>query len=126
MRAAITNNSTAPQGVHTPLGVKSIKPGETRTLDVAEGYEGRLLALPFFGVEVMGEVTPIKSGVVQAHEAAPIPAVVSEAFDAELLEAATDEELAQMHQDKFGKPPHHAAKRETIIAKLVAPAEDEA
>jgi len=47
---------------------------------------------------------------------------VAETFDAELLEAATDEELAEMHEKKFGRPPHHAAKRETIIAKLAAPA----
>lgn len=125
MRATITNNSTAPQGIRTPLGVKSVKPGQTRTLDIEEGYEDRLLSLPFLKVDVKGEASAIKSGVVQPHEAATEVGPMAETFDAELLSAATDEELAQMHQDKFGKPPHHAAKRETIIAKLVAPADEE-
>ena len=114
MRAKITNNSKAPQGIRTPLGVKSVKPGETRTLEIQEGYEDRLLALPFLTVEVKDAAPPVDLPPAETMT------------DAELLEAATDAELAQMHQAKFGKPPHHAAKRETIIAKLVAPIDDEA
>jgi len=143
MRAKITNNSASPQGVHTPLGVKFVKPGQTRTLEIQEGYEERLLVLPFLtvdvhieGVEVTdaplagtGEAIQLPTFDSNGEPVPPIQALsgdIAETYDAELLEAATDEELAQMHQDKFGKPPHHAAKRETIIAKLVAPADDEA
>jgi hypothetical protein len=150
MRATIHNISKANQGVWTDEGLVHIEPGRQRTVTIAEGHEERVQGLPFLKVEVKGEglsagagdlsasrtvsVTDIQphtetwvDGVRHVEKNGPIQTIVTDAetFDAELLSAATDEELAQMHQDKFGKPPHHAAKRETIIAKLTAPAEGE-
>lgn len=47
MKAKITNESRALQGVHTADGLKFIEPGETRTLDVLDSYVERVKALPF-------------------------------------------------------------------------------
>lgn len=50
MKATITNNSRAPQGVHTESGLAFIEPGDTRAIDVAEGYVERVKALRFLNV----------------------------------------------------------------------------
>ncbi|GEM_PF-3805610 len=206
MRAKITNTGKAPQGIPTTEGVKTVRPGETRSFEVDTGALKRARGLPFLTITdgdttdepverlwlaladdesgsgfttidmsgrkflgfATGPTRPTEIGdyrfeplerkpfhyeprpidpqpvadaplagtgaavqipTVDALTGEPIPPVatvsgeVAETFDAELLEAATDAELAEMHEKKFGKPPHHAAKRETIIAKLAAPAE---
>ncbi|MBO9710567.1 MAG: hypothetical protein J7521_20390 [Caulobacter sp.] len=121
MRVTITNNSKAPQGVYADDGLRFIEPGAQRTITVAEDYVDRVKSLPFFAVEMH---QTIKAGIVSPEESsASVTGKVAETFDAELLEAATDAELAEMHKDKFGKAPHHAAKRETIIAKLAGTGE---
>lgn len=47
----ITNNSRAPQGVHSTTGLVFIEPGQTCDIDVAESYVERVKALPFLGIE---------------------------------------------------------------------------
>jgi hypothetical protein len=47
----ITNNSKANQGVWTKDGLVHLDPGQTRDLDLAEGYLERIKALPFLTVE---------------------------------------------------------------------------
>lgn len=51
MRAKITNNSRANQGVYTDEGLVFIEPGKSRKLTIAADYVDRVKALPFLAVE---------------------------------------------------------------------------
>jgi hypothetical protein len=69
MKATITNNSRALQGVHSVTGLVNIEPGKSRVVDVAEGYAERVDALPFLSVEWADEPKqdkPQDKPVVQA------------------------------------------------------------
>jgi hypothetical protein len=59
----ITNTSRAPQGVHTTQGLRFIAPGETRELDVLEGYRARVDALPHLSAE-----TPLNEPIKTKEE----------------------------------------------------------
>lgn len=48
MKATITNNSRAMQGVHSVAGLVFIEPGASKPVDVADDYVDRVKALPFF------------------------------------------------------------------------------
>jgi hypothetical protein len=50
MKAKITNNSKANQGVWTVDGLEFIEPGQTRTLTIATDYVDRVRKLPFLKV----------------------------------------------------------------------------
>lgn len=50
MKLEITNNSRAPQGVHTMHGVKFVHPNETKTLDIPKEWHERLHTLEDAGV----------------------------------------------------------------------------
>ena len=121
MKTTITNISKARQGIQTPNGLAWIKPDETRTLDLDEESHARVIELSDL-LEVDGAPVAHGNGEPKAKDAEPLdpdgdddPAnlIVDDTFD-----AMTDEQLAALYLDQFGKAPHHKAKRETIIAKL--------
>lgn len=107
MKIEITNTSDAPQGVHTETGVMFVNPGKTRTLDVTDDYLPRLKRLPFLTVAGAEQAEDRKGNNIPA----PLPAD-------ELLISMDDDEFAAFYESVTGKKPHHAAKRETLIAKL--------
>ncbi|MGV4796134.1 hypothetical protein [Rhizobium sp. F40D2] len=47
----VTNNSKAPQGLHTVIGVRFVRPGETKELDLTEGQAKRISRLGFIDLE---------------------------------------------------------------------------
>lgn len=47
----VTNNSKAPQGLHTINGVRFVRPGETKELDLTEGQAKRISRLGFIDLE---------------------------------------------------------------------------
>jgi hypothetical protein len=51
MKASITNNSRALQGVHSVAGLVFIEPKATLSIDVADDYVERVKALPFLTVD---------------------------------------------------------------------------
>lgn len=51
MKATITNTSTANQGVWTTDGLRTIEPGQSRELTIAEDYVERVRSLPFLTIE---------------------------------------------------------------------------
>lgn len=54
MRAKVTNNSRANQGVYTDDGLVHLEPGQTLTLVIADDYVGRVKKLPFLDVVPAG------------------------------------------------------------------------
>ena len=51
MKANVTNNSQANQGVYTDEGLEFLDPGETRSHVIAKDYVERAKSLPFLTVE---------------------------------------------------------------------------
>ncbi|MET0439119.1 MAG: hypothetical protein ABW043_16665 [Devosia sp.] len=112
MKAKVTNNSKALQGVWTPEGLLQIEPGHSRTLVIKAGHEERTKRFPFLSVEVVGEVEP--------QQAAPPPA---DADNADLIGAMTDDELRALILRKTGKPAHHKAGHDRLLELAKAAAQ---
>ena len=133
MKTTITNISKARQGIQTPNGLAWIKPDETRTLDLDEESHARVIELEDLlrignGSEVKNIAAMLeakgKGGEMLQEGSLPEGVTVGERVGYEAVrgndafDLMTDEQLAALYLDQFGKAPHHKAKRETIIAKL--------
>lgn len=60
------------------------------------------------------------SGIVDVEVTEPVYIPFSGTAEYNTLEALSDEDLGQMHNDKFGKMPAHNALKATIINKLLS------
>lgn len=100
MKAKVTNNSKAIQGVWTEDGIVHIEPGHSRTLTIKEGHEEATCRLAFLHVAPVGE---------SQSEAVSEPAG---------LDTMTDDELRAMVEKKIGKKPHHKTGRAKLIEAL--------
>jgi hypothetical protein len=67
----VTNNSRAPQGIHTLDGVTYVKPGETKTVRINESLARIAKALDFFDLE--GEPEDDDLGQPDARQSVYVP-----------------------------------------------------
>lgn len=107
IRISIRNVSRSPRGFHDATGrVKHFDPGKGGAATVTETVYARLALRPrTWMIETM------EHGVM-----ASVPAALPS--DEELM-AMEDDEFAVLYEARMnGKKPHHAAKRENLIAKL--------
>jgi len=108
MKASITNNSRALQGVHTVTGLVFIEPKATNTLDVADDYVERVKSLSFLHAE--WDDTPAAKAAVKPKTAAPAKPAAN--APSELSGLRTEYKAA------FGKGPSPKWDADTIRAKL--------
>lgn len=106
MKAKITNNSKAPQGVHTEAGLVFIQPGRSRTLTVADDVAERLgRQTKLFRLEEHDD-SKVETGADGGGDVIPTD------FD-----AMDDDALREFITGRDGKAPHHALGREKLLAK---------
>jgi len=96
MKAKVTNNSKAIQGIWADDGIVHIEPGHSRTVTIKEGHEEATCRLAFLHVAPIGEQQAV-------------------AVDFDTLD---DDELRAMVEEKTGKKPHHKTGRAKLIEAL--------
>lgn len=118
MKAEITNNSRANQGVWSEDGLVHIEPGKTKTVVIAYDFVESTSRLPFLDIVPVGD--PLdhdgdgkKGGVFDA-----LPLTDDE--KAELFGAMTEDELREFIESRTGTKPHPNSKFDTLVAKAKA------
>lgn len=122
MKAKITNNSKANQGIWTDDGLQTVEPGGTRTLTIADDYVARAKSLPFLKVVGVGSDALDHDGDGKAGgvvDASPLTA----AEEAELIDAMTDDELHAFIERKTGSKAHPMTGHDKLLAKAREAAE---
>lgn len=115
MKITVTNTAKANRGFYDVSGQRvSVKPGDTKTAEVDDVTAEGIKANPDF--DVSGTAKEAQKAEGEGDEIVKL--VNGEEATMTALTQMEDAPFAEFYERVKGEKPHHAAKRETLIAKL--------